>query len=164
MAIIEITGGTAEFHDRVSKEDRDRIKYAFANLRVVMREKYEGSIPFDDLKAGDTSTYRQDGEFLQAMDTFTRIVLPILVVGWTRPEPLPTTLAEWLRIEPEDAPEILDEMANKAFPLALAAMSAGSVVVSPETVKDPNSPTVPSSDSNGGGLAVKTHSTTRRSG
>lgn len=158
MAIVEITGGTAEFRDAPSNRDKMALKYALADFRLALADKYDGDIA--EMVAGD-GKLRSDGELLRAMDTFGMTGLVTLCTGWTCPEPMPRTQDEWLDMtDPPDCSDLLQEMLNKATPLTYAAINSGAVLTSPETVRDPESPTEPSSDSRPGGRAQKTPSTT----
>ena len=88
---------------------------------------------------------------MDVIDDFSMRALCVLVESWTRPEKMPTTVLEWLEfVEPDDAPNLYQELTTIVTPIAYARLGATTVAVSPETASDPESFTVLSSDLNEG--------------
>lgn len=155
---VEIPGGTAELRDRLSVGNRSKIKAISADVFQTLKEKYPEEIVIG--KPMDTAKLRADGELATANDDFGIRAVLTFVESWDLECALPATFEEW---EDFDDTDIFDALAGICVPLAYASI-APKVKVSPETVRDAESPTVPSSGSNGRGQAASTRTTSRRPG
>ena len=156
--IVEITGGTATFRDRPNVRAKKVLRAASADLREVLSRKYDGDLA--KISEAPPNAIKSDGELMDILDDFGCKALCVLLESWTLRKPMPQTVPEWWDF---DDPDIYDELVRAVTPLAYASIGSG-MVVSPETAHDPETPTEPSSGSNGGGPAPKTSLTTLPTG
>lgn len=139
---VEISGGhTAQLRDRLNVRGKKRLRSQSATTFVVLRDKFDGNP--EALKDAKPEDIKADGELMDALDDFGGAALLAFVESWTLEALLPTTREEWLDF---DDPDVYDKLVLVVTPLAYDALNNGTVVVTPDTVKDPDSPTGPSSD------------------
>ena len=157
--IVEITGGTATFRDRPNVRAKKILRAASADLREVLSRKYDGDLT--KIAEAPPNSIKSDGELMDVLDDFGCKALCVLLESWTLRKAMPQTVPEWWDF---DEPDIYDELIRAVTPIAYAAIGSGSLIVTPENARDPETPTEPSSDSNGGGRAPKTSLTTLPTG
>lgn len=143
MTTVQLPGGhTAELRDKVTVGGRELLREEGATVFRLLSQRWPGVTDLDQIPVNEL-----DGAVLRAFHRFNRAAVVALVATWSLPAPKPTMD----NIDDMD-PDVYDVLAEAVAPLALKSMFGDSY--DPRTAANPASPTVPSSDSNGGGLAA----------
>lgn len=148
MTTVQLPGGhTAELRDKVTVGGRELLREEGASVFQQISARWPGVKEIDQIPLTEF-----DGPVLKAFHRFNRAAVVALVASWSLPTPKPT-----METISDMDPDVYDVLAEAVAPRALKAMFGENF--DPRTAADPSSPTVPSSDSNGGGLAATTPGT-----
>lgn len=138
---ITIPGGTAQLRDRLNVRGKRQLLSQSVETFAILRKKFDGDL--DSLKTAKPDEIRHDGELMDAIDDFGLTSMVAFMVGWDLPQTMPTSREEWLDFEDTD---VYDALVKEVTTLGYAALGNNTIVVTPETVQDRESPTGPSSD------------------
>lgn len=159
MSTVQLPGGhTAELREKLTIGGRERLTESSADLFALIRERcpdLETLKEFADLPPG-----AMDGTLLRMFHRLNRTAVLVYLKSWTRPEQIPSSDA---MLDDLDA-DVYDALSEAVAPLALTQVKPSDYVANPETLQNPDSPTVPSSVSGGGGQDPTTPMTSLPSG
>lgn len=153
MSIVTLPGGrTAELRDKVTVRGRQAVQVESAEVTRLMRERMPDVKPEDYTEVDVLMGGR---ELMEAFHRLNRAVLVALLKSWSLPDALPTV---------DDPGEVEADVYDALLEVVGPRVGEIAGFASVDTEKDPRTPPVPSSVSNGGGLAPTTHTTSLPTG
>lgn len=156
---IDIPGGTAVIRDRITVGIEKQLRAVNSDVREAINDALRargpqemhipGPLPDpkpDDEKASPI-IIRQNPAMMAAIEEVQTVGVVTLTESWSLPAPLPQTVEEW---DASELTEAYNALAVATTPLVYKIITGASFAPNPEKPGDPETPTVLSSDSNGG--------------
>lgn len=151
---IELPDGhSAELRDKLTVGGRETLGEVSADLYALIAQRCPDLESLKDF--AELPPAAMDGQMMRQFHRLNRVAILVYLKSWTLEQPIPLSDA---MLDGLDV-DIYDALAEKVAPLAMAQIRGANFAPNPENLADPDSPTGPSSGSDGGGQAPTTLTT-----